>query len=109
MNLVDRTKPYSETTFSDNDDPVATRLGQRDRRVRFEQPFTGPFGLMVDELVVRAPWVAGIAPSVYTASAVMVYDGVARFVFGDKAFIYDRHGLRRAKAAPEETADDDGP
>jgi hypothetical protein len=109
LNLIDRTTPYSETIFSDTDGPVATRLGQGDRRVSFEQPFTGPFGLMVDELVVRAAWVADVAPTGTKASSVIVHDGVARFVFGNKAFIYDRHGLRKAKAASDEIADDDGP
>jgi CRISPR-associated endonuclease/helicase Cas3 len=44
LNLVDWSKPYSETSFA-NDERISSRLGQDDRRAVFAEPFAGPLGL----------------------------------------------------------------
>ena len=54
LNLVDWTKPYGETSFpSALDQRIMTRLGEGDRRVRFEPPVTGPFDSMISEQSYR--------------------------------------------------------
>lgn len=110
LNLVDWTAPYSETTFSD-DERVPTRLGESDRRVHFTYPFESPFGFRVDELTVPGRWVLGVPSSEESADAVTSLGRVTAFEFGGRKFVYDRHGLRRAKAEHEEKAiaDDDSP
>lgn len=42
LNVIDRTKPYSETSFPDTL-KIPTRLGEGDRRVRFQPPVKGFF------------------------------------------------------------------
>jgi CRISPR-associated endonuclease/helicase Cas3 len=105
LNLIDWTRPYSETTFSD-DVRIPTRLGDGDRRVQFELPFLGPFGASVDELVVRGAWVAGVASDDYVGRVVASANGVTRFEFAQKTFMYDRFGLRKSSPHENEGHDD---
>ena len=106
LNLIDRTTPYSETSFPDSLERIPTRLGEGDRRVRFEPPVDGPFGLAVSELHIRAFWAAGV-PDDETATKVASEAGVTRFHFGARAFVYDRLGLRPDESQNE--SHDDGP
>lgn len=108
LNIVDWTTPYSETTFSD-DERIPTRLGEGDRRVRFAQPFVGPFKLSVDELIVPGRWALDASSTEETPSVVATTDGVTTFRFGGKQFKYDRHGLNLFKHKRDEAANDDGP
>jgi len=85
---------------------VPTRLGEDDRRVRFEPGFLGPFGLHVEELAIRETWCRGVPDEAEVASNVMTESGTTLFVFGDRQFVYDRHGLRRASRKSGENIDD---
>ncbi|MDA1080122.1 MAG: CRISPR-associated helicase Cas3' [Gemmatimonadetes bacterium] len=112
LNVIDRARPYSETTFPDSkDERILTRLGEGDRRVRFLNGFEGPFGLSVAELTFPGRWAPGVPPDVEYAEAVATADRTTEFAFGGWKFVYDRHGLRRAKPTKREAAssDDDGP
>lgn len=105
LNLIEWSTAYSETTFAEHVH-IPTRLGEGDRRVCFEVPFTGPFGLPVTELTLRATWASGVPADEYLATAVVSRDGMVRFQFGDRKFVYDRHGLRRAGDDRDDVADD---
>ncbi len=110
LNLVDWSKPYAETSFpSAVDERIMTRLGEGDRRVRFQTPVTGPFKRLVNELTLRASWASGTPADVEFAERVTSEGGVTRFVFGKGAFVYNRLGLRPDKAALNEGSHDDGP
>lgn len=93
LNVIDRTKPYSETSFPDTLERISTRLGEGDRRVRFQPPVKGPFGLSVRQLELRASWTTGV-PDGETASVTKSAGGITRFLFGGRAFVYDRFGVR---------------
>jgi CRISPR-associated endonuclease/helicase Cas3 len=110
LNLVDWSRPYSEMSFpSEVDQRIATRLGEGDRRVRLVPPVTGPFGHAVDELVLRAWWTSGLASGLDMAEEVTSVGSFTRFMFGSKAFVYDRLGLRPAADHHTEVPDEDGP
>lgn len=112
LNLVDWSKPYIESNFpGEVDERIVTRLGEGDRRVAFDPAFIGPFGLPVSELNLKAYWVRGISGEEEQASSVTSQNGVTRFRFGNKAFLYDRLGLRPddSPSTKEEHHDDDDP
>lgn len=95
LNIVDWSKPYSETNFpSKLDQRIATRLGEGDRRVRFIPAIMSPFGNSVDELTLRASWTSNVPVDTELASAVCHDGGETQFSFGEKNFVYDRLGLR---------------
>lgn len=110
LNLVNRSRPYDEMSFPDprDDGPIVTRLGEGDRRVRFEPRVTGPFGHAVRELLLRATWVRGVPSAIEVAEDVTTADGVTCFRFGTHVFRYDRHGLRPTTERLE-VPTDDGP
>lgn len=112
LNLVDWTKPYVESAYPDDvDERIMTRLGEGDRQVGFDPAFTSPFGLAVSELNVKATWARGVPGDVVQATEVMSHERATRFRFGDKAFLYDRLGLRPddGPSTREDRSDDDGP
>jgi hypothetical protein len=88
---------------------IVTRLGEGDRRVRFQVPVAGPFGHEVDELVLRPWWARGVPADINLAEDVSAADGSVRFRFGDARFVYDRLGLRPEKTPLTEIEQDDGP
>jgi CRISPR-associated endonuclease/helicase Cas3 len=109
LNLVDWSKPYAETSFSSVlDQRISTRLGEGDRRVSFARPVEGPFGNPIDELMLRAWWVAYLPSDADTADDVVVAQGRITFRAAGRLFVYDRLGLRPngPLAVPEQ---DDGP
>lgn len=85
---------------------IPTRLGDEDRRVRFDPEADGPFGSPVD--VVHVPhWMAdGVPPEAETAEEIAPVAAADRpgagfsFRFGPKTYLYDRLGLRDAAAEP---------
>jgi len=112
LNLVDWSKPYIESNYpGEVDERIMTRLGEGDRQVAFAPAFIGPFGLPVSELNLKAFWARGVPSEEDQASSVTSHDGETRFRFGDKAFLYDRLGLRPddGPSTKEEHHDDDGP
>ena len=111
LNLVDWSKAYGEVSFPalGEGSLIMTRLGEGDRRVQFRVPVAGPFGLQVDELVLRPWWTRGVPADIYLAEDVSGADGSVRFRFGDAPFVYDRLGLRPEKSPLTEIVEDDGP
>jgi CRISPR-associated endonuclease/helicase Cas3 len=96
LNLVDWTRSYADSSFpSSADERIATRLGEGDRLVHFERSVTGPFGNPVEQLVLPAWWVAGLAADLESAGNVTAREGVVQFELGPHSFVYDRLGLRR--------------
>lgn len=110
LNLVDWKVPYDGMSFPDAvDKHIATRLGEGDRRVQFQPTFTGPFGQVVSELVLRSWWVGSVAPDDHEAEGVTTTADVTRFALGAKHFVYDRFGVRPHTPSSQEAVDDDGP
>lgn len=108
--LVDWSRPYAGVSFpTDPGERIMTRLGEGDRRVRFQVPVGGPFGHQFDELVLPAWWTGQADAQDDHAENVSTEHGVTRFTFGGSAFVYDRLGVRPEKAPQGELADDDGP
>lgn len=97
LNLVQRDEPIGDrgACFPDKLDGrrVATRLGEEDRRLVFEKPFTSPFRGDVRELNVQA-WLAdGVASE--GVATVRLEGDVAFIASGTASFVYDRLGLRK--------------
>ncbi|MEO8257369.1 MAG: CRISPR-associated helicase Cas3' [Acidobacteriota bacterium] len=110
LNLIDWTRAYAETSFPDAaDQHIVTRLGEGDRRVHFVPTVAGPFGHAVEDLVLPAWWVRSVSSDLEFAERVTSIDGVTRFMFGGRSFVYDRLGLRPEDLLAQEVADDDGP
>jgi CRISPR-associated endonuclease/helicase Cas3 len=105
LNLIDWTRPYSETTFPD-ERRIPTRLGESDRRVHFDPPFPSPFGNQVAELTMPGRWALGAPDDQTHATAVECKDSATAFRFGERNYVYDRWGLR---PDTDERDDDDGP
>lgn len=115
LNAIDRTQPFGEYTFgvAGLEERIASRLGESDRRVRFEPAVVkGPFGEMLSELTVPG-WLARSAPRDPDLAPTNVRQDEGAtgkqvsFQFGGEAFVYDRLGLRRIDPsdAEEDIAD----
>lgn len=112
LNAVDRTQEFGEYTFSDAglEERIASRLGESDRRVRFEEAVRGPFGELVSELNLPG-WLARRVPNDPDLLPTDVRDGEGSFGrrvafdFGGEPFVYDRLGLRRMD--PEHSKEED--
>lgn len=108
LNLVDWTKPYSEDSFAD-DERITSRLDEGDRRAQFRHAVVSPLGQAVTELTIRAAWARGVPSDEWEAHVVDCAGGTTRFRYGDRSFVYDRHGLRLDQPTALKVADDDGP
>lgn len=98
LNLVDREQPLAESSFGDLPERIKTRLGEGDRRVRFEPPVAGPFGLRLSELTLPG-WMARATsndPDEVASQVAQGDDGAIEFTFGPERYRYDRLGLRVA-------------
>lgn len=98
LNLIKWSEHYSEMTFSSNtDERIKTRLGEGDRRVLFDRPVAGPFGLPVRELSLRA-WEAQGAGEDAKPENIVVEEGSVSFRFGEHCFVYSRFGLHSERS-----------
>ncbi|EFL50716.1 CRISPR-associated helicase Cas3 [Solidesulfovibrio fructosivorans JJ]] len=91
---IDWGKPFTESAGTREGLTVGTRLGLRDRAVRFASPLGSPFGNAVEELTVPQ-WMAPespeeIEPEVLEASPLGFRFRLQRFVYR-----YDRYGLSK--------------
>lgn len=110
LNIVDWNEPYESMTFpAAVDQRITTRLGDGDRQVSFQTPVPGPFGAVVDNLLLRSWWVTGMDPQLSSAEDVASDTGIVRFSFGGRRFVYDRLGVRPDVDFSEEVEHDDGP
>ncbi|GJG89733.1 CRISPR-associated helicase/endonuclease Cas3 [Gemmatimonadetes bacterium T265] len=103
--LLWRSRPLMEEPNTRFDDRLVTRLGADDRLVDLPSASVGPLGELVDRLVVPSWMARGLPPNNDVPVAVTREpEGRApgarlQVQVGDLAFIYDRHGLRRAEEA----------
>jgi len=109
LNLVERSQQLGEYSFdqSNQDQRIASRLGESDRRVEFEPAVRGPFGRPVTQINIPGwllrdlPIDAGPTPSAIVESTTP--DGYSlSFEFQGVIFTYDRLGLRRTSDATRE-------
>lgn len=108
-NLIDWKQPFDECSFlsADLGERIATRLGEQDRLVRFEDPPQGPFGRALRELTLPAWLLRGMDSELLQETAYVRESGAGRIVFsldgkGERPFLYDCLGLRPLVDDPEE-------
>lgn len=103
LNAYSWKRPFSEQPFPTEikDERIATRLGADDRRVVFPEPLPGPFSIAFRELTLPGYLARGAAADAVPREIEVLEDSV-RFTFGERAFVYDRLGLR-----PFRSEDDD--
>jgi CRISPR-associated endonuclease/helicase Cas3 len=92
--------PFSNISFPDSDQKIATRLGAADRLIEFTPPQPGPFGQEVIQMALRFHQVpAGLSPDAQPTD-IAVFPGRAGFEFalGPARYRYSRLGLERLKA-----------
>jgi len=117
LNIVERDVAFGEYTFqtTSEEERIATRLGEGDRRAVFTSPSPGPFGALVRELTLPA-WTLRSAPRDLLADPDLVPGDVrvesgefgpcVRFSFATVAFEYDRLGLRTTRALAQTTIEE---
>lgn len=93
--LLDRSEPFSRFQLPE-DDAWATRLGAKDRLVRFDD-IIGPFGQPIGELRVRHYLAEGVGLDENPAIVEQEPAGIT-FQFGTSLLRYDRFGLRAHQA-----------
>lgn len=77
---------------------LATRLGNDDRLITFEQPAPGPFGRPITRLTLPHWLLKGAPEDPLAPLPVSVQDDTSlRFRYGDGVYVYDRWGLRPAQ------------
>lgn len=91
---------FSDVTFPDSDQKIATRLGAADRLVAFDPPQPGPFKQDVRQLALRHHQLPeGVSPdAVPTGIAALPDHAGFEFTLGAARFRYNRFGLERLKA-----------
>ena len=104
LNCVKRDEPFSDCRFpSALEARIRARLGEDDRVVELPD-LRGQFGATIDRLTIPG-WLVRGAPADTQAENVTSGAGAIRFSFGDRAFIYDRLGLRPYKTSDTEEED----
>lgn len=88
---LDVREPFDSLRFPEQDEKIATRLGTRDRLVRFDPPLTGPFGEPVSQISIPG-WMAGVDAKAEPSDIRTNEQGLT-FHFGGAAFEYGRFGL----------------
>jgi CRISPR-associated endonuclease/helicase Cas3 len=103
LNLIDWKKSLFEQPFPTGEERISTRLGAGDRVVPLPPGTIGAFEEAIAELTLPS-WLAGGAPADAEPTALHAERGTLSFSFGDRAFVYDRLGLRSLSTpAPQAT------
>jgi CRISPR-associated endonuclease/helicase Cas3 len=85
--------PFSELRpFASDEEKVRTRLGAEGARIVFDRSVTSPFGQMISGITMPGHWKGIVA---IDPVPVRQNRGVLEFEIGDRAFSYDREGLKR--------------
>ena len=92
--MIDWGQPLADNQSVPNLE-ARTRLGLLDRRVEFPEALAGPFGKSVSVLNLPG-WMAQDIPEEAGPEEVAISQGAIRFRLGERSFIYDRFGLRKA-------------
>lgn len=89
--------PFGELHYDNDGRKIMTRLDAGSVCIRLSPVMTGPFGSVIDELIVPFRWL-GDAVMPESVGVVPLADAPGfRFAIGDRQFIYTRFGLERAK------------
>jgi CRISPR-associated endonuclease/helicase Cas3 len=99
--LVDRAVPFGDARFLDPKEvgKVASRLGDDDRAIRFIAPVLGPFGTMIESLVLPHHMLRGSVEDPLAPILAVPCPGAIAFRYGEGSYRYDRLGLRVTSAA----------
>ena len=91
---------FSDVTFPDSDQKIATRLGAADRLVTFDPPQPGPFQQDVRQLALRFHQLPkDLSPDALPADIALLSVGAGfTFSLGPARYRYDRFGLQRLKS-----------
>jgi len=94
LNLLDRSKPFGESDclFPEETGEILTRLGEKDRLLRFPEPLSSPFGQKLKTLTVPEWMTKNLRfeePVVESIRAGQIF-----FTLDKTKFVYDRLGLR---------------
>jgi CRISPR-associated endonuclease/helicase Cas3 len=83
---------FTSLLFPPQDEAVSTRLGTRDRLVRFDPPLPGPFGTPISQIRIPGWMASGIGAEVEPTEIAEDDEGVI-FRLGERIFRYGRFGL----------------
>ncbi|BBP97839.1 CRISPR-associated helicase/endonuclease Cas3 [Burkholderia sp. SFA1] len=99
LQALDYAASFEALAFPGNDERVATRLGAKDRLIRFDPPVRGPFGIDVREIAMRHHMLPDdLDPDAAPSDIALCHDGFA-FSLGGARFTYDRFGVRKRRLA----------
>lgn len=91
---LDVRTPFTDLLFPGREETISTRLGGKDRLVRFDPAPDGPFGLPLRQLTIP-DWMARGVPADAEVEVTSAEEGI-RFTYGSRSLHYGRMGLRAA-------------
>ncbi len=89
---LDIGRPFTTLRFPDRDEAISTRLGTRDRLVRFDPPLPGPFGAPISQIKIP-DWMAGGIGADAEPAEIQPSGDDLLFRLGERRFRYGRYGL----------------
>ena len=106
LNIIKRSEPFDsiECGFpspADMEQRIRTRLGEDDRLLRFPEGPESPLGNRMTSLTIPGWMARGVAPEA-EAEHIVWKDGSITFSMGSCRYHYDRFGLRRIDAQPDD-------
>lgn len=105
LNVIDRKRSFDDDGIGFPTDElerhIRTRLGEDDRVVEFDPPIVSPFGSALKRLTIPAFMARGV-PADAVASILSSPGDATTFRFGDRTYLYDRHGLQSLLVALED-------
>ncbi len=83
--------------FPSSEENIRTRLSDEPFDVLMSPPHISPFDRgLIDTILIPCRWLAGVTINRDVTAEPKLVDGGFTFTVGDKSFVYDRMGLRRA-------------
>lgn len=86
-------REFADVQFPDNEENIRTRLGEEGARIAFDDPVIGPFGTMINGLILPAHWSHGLDTTKPVKPTVTT--GLLTVRVGDTMFTYNRSGLMK--------------
>jgi len=83
-------QPFGEFSFNDLNDDARTRLGLDALRLPLPEPVTGPFGVILSEMLIPGHMAPKGEDEIRDLALI---DGAIQFRLGPKYYRYTRHGL----------------
>lgn len=105
LHVVSYDLPFSDASFPDGEEKIATRLGAADRLITFASRQPGPFGIEVTQLALRFHQVPAKLDPDTPATEITALPGGAGFEFclATTRYRYSRLGLERLPAKQDLT------